>query len=108
MVANHSKTIKIKTMYGNMDLTLVYNKENKLNNIFILLGKSGTTVQAKIEAIARLVNLCLEYKIPIKEIQKHLLGIRGRHTINYDGKIFYSIPDVLSYIIFNEQELKES
>ena len=91
-------TIKTKTGYGTLYLTI-----NELNEVpfevFALIGKPGTSITAKTEAIGRLVSLALRSGVDVKEVIKQLKGIEGENSI-YNGKNrILSIPDAIAQIL---------
>ena len=91
-------TIKTKTGYGTLYLTINEMNEKPFE-VFALIGKPGTSVTAKTEAIGRLVSLILRSGIDVKEVIKQLKGIEGENS-TYDGKnLIRSIPDAIAQVL---------
>lgn len=91
-------TAKMKTGYGTLYLTI-----NELNGspfeVFAVIGKPGTSVAAKTEAISRLISLALRSDVDVKDIIKQLKGIEGENSIWVDGSHVKSIPDAIAQIL---------
>lgn len=88
------ETVKVKTGYGNLYIT-VTKLNDKPFEVFVTLGKSGKSISAKAEAIGRLVSLALKYNTPIKEISDQLVGISGEKPMPSGSKLILSIPDAI-------------
>ncbi|KKM01835.1 hypothetical protein LCGC14_1790460 [marine sediment metagenome] len=100
-----SQTIKTKCGFGVLYVTISEDKDGKLFETFLHIGKSGGSIRAKAEAIGRLVSLCLRSGIDIKDVIKQLENIEGNHPVNYDGKLIKSMPDAFAWVL--KEYLKE-
>ena len=96
-----SKTYKAKCPFGDVYLTISFEEEKPVE-IFIIVGKSGQSLHAKMEAIGRLVSLSLRYNIPVQEIISQLEGIQGENPFFHNGDKILSLPDFISYILKKE------
>ncbi len=94
-----SETIKTKCGFGTLYITLSEDKEGKLFETFIRIGKSGGSIKAKAEAIGRLSSLCLRSGIKVEEIIDQLENIEGNNPVNYDGKLIKSMPDAFAWVL---------
>jgi ribonucleoside-diphosphate reductase alpha chain len=94
----NSYTTKIKTGLGNLYLT-VSELDEKPFEVFAVIGKSGTSITAKTEAIGRLVSLALRSGIPVEEIVDQLKDIGGEHPVFQEGGLVRSIPDAISRVL---------
>ena len=91
-------TVKIKTGYGTLYLTINEMNEKPFE-VFALIGKPGTSITAKTEAIGRLISLALRSGVDVKEVIRQLKGIEGENS-TYDGKnLIRSIPDAIAQIL---------
>jgi ribonucleoside-diphosphate reductase alpha chain len=88
-------TVKIRTSFGNLYLTL-----NMLGGrpfeLFATLGKSGKDTQAHTEALGRLVSLSLRSGVPVRDIIEQLKGIGGSQPIFENDGIILSLPDAIA------------
>ena len=97
------KTVVIKTGLGKVYIT-VNELDGKPFEVFAIAGKSGKSIQAKTEAIGRLVSLNLRNDIPVEDIIKQLKDI-GDDIPVQDGllptqdKLVKSIPDAIAIIL---------
>ncbi|MEO0289731.1 MAG: vitamin B12-dependent ribonucleotide reductase [candidate division WOR-3 bacterium] len=96
------KTYKIKSELGTVYITI---NEDELgpHEVFIQLGKSGSSANALTEAIGRLISLALRSGIDPMEIVDQLKGIRSMPTWD-DGEIILSCPDGIGKVL--EKHLK--
>jgi ribonucleoside-diphosphate reductase alpha chain len=88
-------TVKIRTSFGNLYLTL-----NMLGSrpfeLFATLGKSGKDTQAHTEALGRLISLSLRSGVPVRDIIEQLKGIGGSQPIFENDGIILSLPDAIA------------
>lgn len=93
-------TTKMVMECGKLYITL--NKEKDLTpfEMFIRMGKAGGCAASQLEAIGRLISLCLRCGIDSNYISKHLKGIRCPSPIweKGKGKIF-SCADAISKVL---------
>lgn len=88
-------TVKIRTSFGNLYLTL-NNFEGHPFELFATLGKSGKDTQAHTEALGRLISLALRSGVPVREIISQLKGIGGSQPIFENDGIILSLPDAIA------------
>lgn len=92
------KRYKVPTPLGINARVQIFEDENDLaREVTILLGKSGTDIQADAEAIGRLISLARSYGIPLEEIQQQLDGITSGRFVHYKGEVITSVPDAIAY-----------
>jgi len=89
------KTIKMVTEMGNCYIT-INEDEYGLFEVFIHLGKSGSSAMAFTEAIGRLISLALRSGVSPQEIIKQLKGIKSSTPTRQDtGEVVFSVPDAI-------------
>ena len=94
------KTHKVETGCGSLYLT-VNEHSNKIFEVFSHLGRSGGCAQAQLEAMSRLVALCLRSGITADDVIKQLRGIRC-HSPGYDaGGTVFSCADAVAKVLGN-------
>lgn len=93
-------TIKIKTGYGNLYVTINM-LEGEPFEVFAQIGKSGYSTMADTEAICRLVSLAFRSGIPVKKVIDQLKGIGGSSPIFGNGGLISSIPDAIAIVLHN-------
>ena len=91
----------MSTEFGNLYATLNYDKNNDLREVFATLGKAGSTVHADIEAMCRLISLCLREGVDPREVASQIKDIKAGTPVIHNGSFIYSIADALGKIIFN-------
>jgi len=89
-------TVKIKTGYGNLYVTINHTGEGKPIEVFAVLGKSGQSTQAKTEAVGRLTSLCLQGGAPVSAVIKQLEDISGEKPLAGPDGLVKSIPDAVA------------
>jgi len=92
-------TRKIPTACGNLYVTLNEDDTGQLFEIFTQMGKSGGCVASQVEAISRLISLCLRAGLDTDAILKQISGIRcpQPHMSEY-GQVL-SCPDAIASAI---------
>ena len=93
-----SKTTKVKTGYGSLYVT-VCEDDGKPFEVFLTIGKSGQSIQAKAEVTGRLTSLALRYGVPLEEIVNQLKGIGGQEPTPSQHGLILSIPDALGKVL---------
>ena len=88
-------TKKINTGHGIMYVTVNHDENKNLFEVFGMLGKAGGCDAAMLEAITRLLSLCLRSNIDPKLIIRQLSGITCC-PIWDDGKQVLSSPDAIA------------
>ncbi|RKY99916.1 MAG: ribonucleotide-diphosphate reductase subunit alpha [Candidatus Hydrothermota bacterium] len=90
------RTIKMQTEMGSLYVT-VNEDEYGLFEVFVHLGKSGSSSMAFTEAIGRLISLALRSGISPKEVIKQLKSIKSSTPVRQeDGEIVFSVPDAIA------------
>jgi ribonucleoside-diphosphate reductase alpha chain len=90
------KTIKLVTEMGSLYITINQDGFGPFE-IFVHLGKSGSSLMALIEAIGRLTSLSLRSGVSPKVIIKQLKGIKSTNPVRQeDGGVVFSVPDAIA------------
>ena len=104
-------TITLKTPSGTAHITMNHDLEGQPFEVFIEIGKAGSSIKAMAEAIGRLISLIFRLE-PIpqlergKEIIEQLSGIGGAHSIGFGKNKVLSLPDAISKALAEHYELK--
>jgi ribonucleoside-diphosphate reductase alpha chain len=104
------KTLKLKLPQGGLYVTANIEGE-KIQEVFVTLGKSGGDEKADTEAIGRLISLYLQEGGDVKNIISTLKGIRGKYVSWDDGVQLLSIPDAVAKaleLLFENTLVKQS
>lgn len=90
------QTIKIRTQQGPLYVTANFDND-KIREVFVNLGKTGSEEKSYCEAIGRLVSKYLQVGGDVKEVIDCMKGIRSNSSISWDnGMKIYSIPDSIA------------
>ncbi len=90
------RTYRMQTEMGTLYITINEDDEGLLE-VFVHLGKSGSSVMAFTEAIGRLISLALRSGVNPNEIVKQLKGIKSSTPIRQeDGSVVFSVPDAIA------------
>jgi len=88
-------TYKFRTELGNLYITV--NKEDgEPFEVFVQIGKTGSTVLSLAEAIGRLVSLALRSGIKADEVIEQLKDIKSVSVRQDNGMLVHSIPDAIA------------
>ncbi|NPA79900.1 MAG: adenosylcobalamin-dependent ribonucleoside-diphosphate reductase [Thermotogae bacterium] len=91
------KTYKFKTEMGTVYITVNTDGENGPKEVFIHLGKSGSSLMAMSEAIGRLISLALRSDVSPDAIIHQLKGIKSSSPVRQpDGSLVWSVPDAIA------------
>ena len=91
------KTYKFKTELGTVYITVNTDGENGPKEVFIHLGKSGSSLMAMSEAIGRLISLALRSNVSPDAIIHQLKGIKSSSPVRQpDGSLIWSVPDAIA------------
>ena len=96
-------TRKIATGCGNLYVTM-NEDEHGLFEVFARLGKAGGCADAQLEAVGRLVSLCLRTGVKPEAIIKQLKAIRCPNPLLARGGPILSCPDAIAKAI--EEHIK--
>ncbi|MFA0770049.1 MAG: hypothetical protein REDVDVYQ_000549 [Candidatus Fervidibacter sp.] len=90
------KTYKLRTEMGNVYVTVNADAEGP-QEVFVRLGKSGSSAMAFTEAIGRLISLALRAGVSPDAIVDQLSGIKSSSaTRQENGTIVFSVPDAVA------------
>lgn len=90
------KTYKLRTEMGNVYVTVNADEEGP-QEVFVRLGKSGSSAMAFTEAIGRLISLALRAGVSPDAIVDQLSGIKSSSaTRQENGTIVFSVPDAVA------------
>ncbi len=102
------KTYKVKTDMGNVYITVSSDEKGNPIEVFVHLGKSGSTIMAFSEAIGRLVSLALRSRINPKDLIRQLEGIKSGPAIRQpEGFFVFSVPDAIAQALKKFLNVKE-
>ncbi|MEO0215283.1 MAG: hypothetical protein ABIL12_07250, partial [candidate division WOR-3 bacterium] len=91
------KTYRFKTDMGTVYITVNAENGNGPREVFIHLGKSGSSIMAMSEAIGRLISLALRSDISPDAIIHQLKGIKSSSPVRQpDGTLIWSVPDAIA------------
>lgn len=92
----NAEVFKYRTEAGNVYITISKDNEGKPREVFINIGKSGSTTAALGEALGRILSISLQYDVPPQELIQQLRLIRsGSWERQPDGTVVFSIPDAV-------------
>ena len=104
-------TMTLKTPSGTAHITMNHDDSGQPFEVFIEIGKAGSSIKAMAEAIGRLISLIFRLE-PIpqlergKEIIEQLSGIGGAHSIGFGKNRVLSLPDAISKALAEHYELQ--
>ena len=99
-------TRKITTGCGNLYVTM-NEDEHGLFEVFARLGKAGGCADAQLEAVGRLISLCLRSGVKPEDIIKQLKAIRCPNPLLARGGPILSCPDAIAKAIEDHIKGKE-
>jgi ribonucleoside-diphosphate reductase alpha chain len=100
-----STTYKVPSGFGNIYIC-VSTLDDHPFEVFVIVGKAGSDIQAKAEAVGRMTSLALRNEIPLNEIVKQLVDIRGNQTMPWKDTVIWSIPDAVAKILMKYYTMK--
>ncbi len=99
-------TQRVTTGCGNLYVTVNFDGQGRIFEVFSSLGKAGGCASAQLEAISRLISLALRSGMNVESLVKQLKGIRCP-SIGWDhGHAVLSCADAISSVL--EKYLKEA
>jgi ribonucleoside-diphosphate reductase alpha chain len=96
------QTLKVRSPFGSVFVTINRNGNNEPFEIFLNVGKAGSDITADAEAIGRLCSLLLRIPSPIPEEERlqsiitHLAGIGGARDAGFGPNRVRSVPDAVA------------
>ncbi len=88
-------TERVRTAHGNAYVTINFDADGKPFEVFTTVGKAGSTDQAYLEAISRLISLALRSGVPAVELVEQLRGITSEPVWD-QGRLVKSAPDAVA------------
>jgi len=106
-------TVSMKTPSGTAHITMNHDCEGQPFEVFVEIGKAGSSVKAMAEAIGRLISLIFRLTSisPMeraKEIIEQLNGIGGAHSVGFGKNKVLSLPDAISKAMAEHYGLTEN
>lgn len=98
-------TQKIETGCGHLYIT-INSDNNGAFEVFTQMGKVGGCASAQLEAIARLISLCLRSNINLDSLIRQLQGIRCPSPMWHKGKRITSCGDAIAKALINFKKIK--
>ncbi len=98
-------TIKIKYIDHSFYITLNFDEEKRLLELFVNASSTSPEINAYIQALARMISNQLKYRVPIEKIIKHLDGLDSgtsalvKFPMQKKSKFIKSIPDLLAKVL---------
>ena len=89
-------TPKYRMGCGSLYITVNWDENGEIYEVFISLGKAGHCTLAQGQAIARSVSIALQYGIPVSVIIKQFSGIQCPSQAWQDGQHIYSCADAIA------------
>lgn len=102
-----SETQRIETGYGRIYVTLAYNSDGDMEEVFVNIGQSGGYTNAWAEAIGRVISAGFRAGATEQDMADELLGIRTKRIENDNGDTILSIPDAIGIAILRSIEGKQ-
>ena len=93
------ETLKSKTPFGTMFLTINRRPNGRPYEIFVQIGKSGGDIAAMAEGYGRLMSKQLTAGATLEDVAEQLAGIGGKTTVFENGHTTVSLPDAISKTI---------
>jgi len=104
-----SITEEVTTGCGHLYLTMGYDHEGALLEIFIHLGKTGGCSHCQLEALSRCISLGLKHGVPIEQYKKQLLGLSCPKSVPFpkDRRILSCADGVAKVLALFPERLAE-
>lgn len=91
-------TTTVETPLGTAYVTI--NLHNGLpSEVFVVLGKAGSTERSMTEAIGRLCSTALQYGTPLSALCKQLRGISSEEAYGLGANKVLSVPDAVGQVM---------
>lgn len=93
------KTYKTMTDLGSLYITINEDDQGPFE-VFVHLGKSGSSSMAFTEAIGRLISLAFRSGVSPRAVIKQLYGIKSSTPVRQeDGQVVFSVPDAIAKVL---------
>jgi len=94
-------TVSMKTPSGTAHITMNHDEKGQPFEVFVEIGKAGSSIKAMAEAIGRLISLVFRLEpIPPKkralQVIEQLSGIGGARSVGFGRNKVLSLPDAIS------------
>jgi ribonucleoside-diphosphate reductase alpha chain len=83
---------------GKLYTTVNYD-EYGIREVVTNIGRSGGTLFSLSEAIGRLISLALQHNVPVEDVSRSLIGIRGANPYGFGANQVLSIPDAIGKVL---------
>ncbi|MDB5097182.1 MAG: ribonucleoside-diphosphate reductase, adenosylcobalamin-dependent [Cyanobacteria bacterium RYN_339] len=83
---------------GKLYTTVNYD-EFGIREVVTNIGRSGGTLFSLSEAIGRLISLSLQHNVPVEDVSRSLIGIRGANPYGFGANQVLSIPDAIGKVL---------
>jgi ribonucleoside-diphosphate reductase alpha chain len=83
---------------GKLYTTVNYD-EHGIREVVTNIGRSGGTLFSLSEAIGRLISLALQHNVPVEDVSRSLIGIRGANPYGFGMNQVLSIPDAIGKVL---------
>lgn len=94
------ETFRLKTEAGNLYVTVNKNEGGAPIEVFIHLGKAGSTVNTLVDALGRMISIALQHGVPVYTIVNQLSYIKSGEAYEQEGGEWTtSIPDAVAYAL---------
>jgi ribonucleoside-diphosphate reductase alpha chain len=105
-------TVSMKTPSGTAHITMNHDEKGQPFEVFVEIGKAGSSIKAMAECIGRLISLIFRLEpIPPKErafqIIEQLSGIGGAHSVGFGKNKVLSLPDAVSKALAEHYRISE-
>ncbi|MCY3719783.1 MAG: hypothetical protein OXG07_09545, partial [Anaerolineaceae bacterium] len=109
----HGVTVSRKSPFGTAYITINRDEQGNPFEVFIMVGKAGSDLQADAEGLGRMISLQLRTTAPpnrmemLRLVVAQLSGIGGARTSGMGAQRIRSLPDVVASVLnqqFFEQE----
>lgn len=91
-------TERMRTSHGNAYVTVNFDDSGSPFEVFTTIGKAGSTDQAYLEAVSRLISLALRSGVPAIEVVEQLRGITSEPVWDA-GRLIMSAPDAVAQVM---------
>ena len=97
--ALHGATYRFTTEAENLYVTVNRNGDGRPFEVFLQIGKSGSTLGSLVEGLGRLISLALRSGVDPHDVVRQLRDIKSAPTRQPDGTVVASIPDAIARAI---------